>query len=186
MKIYIKAHSSGVIVYHGSNEKFRGFDMDKQLSGYYPGFYVTTDKELSSTFGNFVYSFELLGRYYDLPDNTAAAILKDEARTAGHNVNEGSGYGECEYLKLVGYDGIRRGKTYTVFNPEKSLQLRQDEKYFTVSVHEGADAIRPEHGSQPGWIRVEDDIPQFALREIVRGLYDEGYTNESILIEVQK
>ena len=65
-------------------------------------------------------------------------------------------------------------------------QNKFSEKYFTVSVHEGETPIRPEHGWEPGWIRVEDDVPQFALRDIIRQLYDEGYTNESILIEVQK
>jgi hypothetical protein len=60
------------------------------------------------------------------------------------------------------------------------------EKYFTVSVHEGEDPIRPEHGIEPGWIKVKDDVPQFQLRDLVRQLYSEGYTNESILIEVQK
>ena len=60
------------------------------------------------------------------------------------------------------------------------------EKYFTVSVHEGETPIRPEHGNEPGWIRINDDVPQFALRNLIRQLYDEGYANESILIEVQK
>lgn len=60
------------------------------------------------------------------------------------------------------------------------------QKYFTVSVHEGENIIRPEHGSQPGWIKIEDDVPQFALRSLIEQLYDEGYKKETILIEVQK
>lgn len=60
------------------------------------------------------------------------------------------------------------------------------EKYFTVSVHEGEDPIRAEHGIDPGWIRIEDDVPQFALRDLIKQLFDEGYTRESILIEVQR
>ena len=59
-------------------------------------------------------------------------------------------------------------------------------KYFTISVHEGDVPIRPEHGYQPGWIKIEDDVPQFSLRELIRGLYNEGYDDETILIEVQK
>ena len=60
------------------------------------------------------------------------------------------------------------------------------EKYFTDSVHEKEDPIRPEHGIELGWIKVEDDVPQFQLRDLIKQLYAEGYTNESILIQVQK
>lgn len=58
--------------------------------------------------------------------------------------------------------------------------------FFTVSVHEGEDPIRPEHGIQEGWIRVADDVEQFALRELIKQLMDEGYTRESILVQRQK
>jgi hypothetical protein len=61
-----------------------------------------------------------------------------------------------------------------------------EKKYFTVSVHEKEEPIRPEHGIEPGWIKIEDDVPQYALRDLIRQLYSEGYTNESILIRVQK
>jgi len=54
---------------------------------------------------------------------------------------------------------------------------------FTVSVHEGQDIIRPEHGCQPGWIRVEEEVPHMGLRAVVRQLREEGYTDEAILVE---
>lgn len=63
--------------------------------------------------------------------------------------------------------------------------IRERNNYYRVSVHEGEDPIRPEHGIQPGWILVEDDVPLFCLRILLRQLWDEGYTNEAILIEKQ-
>lgn len=46
---------------------------------------------------------------------------------------------------------------------------------FRISVHE------IERGT--GWTLIETNVPQFAIREIVRDLWDKGYVNESILIE---
>ena len=54
---------------------------------------------------------------------------------------------------------------------------------FRVSVHEGQDPIRPEHGHEPGWIRVEQGVPQMGLRAVVRELRGEGYEDSAILIE---
>jgi len=48
--------------------------------------------------------------------------------------------------------------------------------HFKISTHKIND-------ERPGWIMEETEIPQFAIRFIIRQLYAEGYTNESILIE---
>jgi hypothetical protein len=57
---------------------------------------------------------------------------------------------------------------------------------FTVSVHESEDPIRPEHGIEPGWIKVEENVPQYALRELIKQLRDEGYEDSAILVEREK
>lgn len=55
---------------------------------------------------------------------------------------------------------------------------------YTVLVHEGEDVIRPEHhGYQPGWIRVEEEVPHMGLREVVRTMRGEGYADEAILVQ---
>ena len=121
MKITIVSQSN-TVVYHGTNERLTSFDGDKQQSGYYPGFYVTESKSLAETFGSLLYSFTIdKSKFYDLPDNKSANDLKDLVRSKGFFTTEGSGYGDVEYLKSIGYYGIKRGATYVVFEPQNSL-----------------------------------------------------------------
>lgn len=54
---------------------------------------------------------------------------------------------------------------------------------YRVSVHEGANIIRPEHGCQCGWILVEQEIPHMGLRDVITTLRDEGYDDGAILVE---
>lgn len=124
MKLYRITQTDQISVFHGSDNPFEGFDPSKSESGYYTGFYVTSDINMSESFGHMIYEFKLTpSKYYYLPDNKASEDLKIDASKAGHNVNGGSGHGECEYLKSLGYHGIRRGKTYVVFDPETSLKF---------------------------------------------------------------
>jgi len=121
MKIYRIAQSE-ITVYHGTNDVFEGFDSSKSQSGYYPGFYVTSSKDLASTYGSKIIYFTLQpSKYYEISNNKDAEDLKQKAKLEGHNVTIGSGYGECEYLKKIGYHGIKRGSEYIVFDPETNL-----------------------------------------------------------------
>ena len=45
--------------------------------------------------------------------------LKSEAKKAGYDVRDASGYAESEYLKKQGYDGIKRGNEVVLFEPKK-------------------------------------------------------------------
>ncbi len=114
---------SRLIVYHGTGGPIAGFDSKKQLSGYYPGFYTTIDREATSSYGTHVHEFDVTGlRFYPV-DSKASEELKKAAREAGFWVTSGSGRGEVDYLKSLGYDGIQRGHEYIIFNPEKVLKL---------------------------------------------------------------
>ena len=106
-------------VYHGSRTPLDGFDMDKQSSGYYPGFYVTTSLDMTKDFGDMVYSFTLVGKTFDLGREGDA--LKRDAMRAGFYVTQANGNGEVEYLKSLGYDAIKRGVEHIVFDPQSSL-----------------------------------------------------------------
>lgn len=71
---------------------------------------------------------------------------------------------------------------------KKRGKIKQDKKQVVSSA---ARSIRPHfkvsvyniETVKVGWDMIETDIPCFAIRDIVRDLYDEGYTDESILIE---
>jgi hypothetical protein len=123
MKIYTIAQNS-LVVYHGSFSKEIIFDPRKQESGYYPGFYTTTNESLAKTYGAWIHQFSLDdSRFFDIESNIVADQVKQAARKAGFNTNAGSGHGDVEYLKSLGYEGIRRGIEYIVFNPKKSLKF---------------------------------------------------------------
>ena len=126
MNWYKKAQNNEISVYHGSTEKLITFDPQKSKSGYYPGFYTTTNPSLSTTYGTFVHEYKLdPSKYFDIPNNKAANDIKTQAKKAGFNPNIGSGYGESEYLKSLGYQGIRIGigTVFIVFNPQTSLKV---------------------------------------------------------------
>jgi len=54
---------------------------------------------------------------------------------------------------------------------------------YKISVHEKEDPIRIEHGIQPGWILIEENLYLFELRKFIKDLRRDGYTDEGILIE---
>jgi hypothetical protein len=102
-------------------------------SGYYPGVYFYTGKaaedKLRDNFkGKNVYKLDITGaNLYKIDSPKKAEELKDEAWKAaekgGYIVTHGSGYGDVEYLKSKGYDGIRRGIEVIIFEPEKFKEL---------------------------------------------------------------
>jgi len=47
--------------------------------------------------------------------------LKKDANKAGYDTFPASGYGECEYLKKLGYDGIKIGNEVVLFDAEKFI-----------------------------------------------------------------
>lgn len=125
MNWYKKAQESEIEVYHGTNNVFSGFDSNKQQSGYYTGFYVTSSKNHALTFGNNIYTFALdPSKYYEINNDKAASELKNKAQNNGFNANIGSGSGEVNYLKNLGYHGIKRGIEYIVFDPNKNLRIK--------------------------------------------------------------
>ena len=106
-------------VHHGTASPLVKWDKSKHLSGYYPGFYTTSDRGRATTHGANIYSFDVAHmRFFPLDTPKAADELKKEARRAGYFVNTGSGSGEVKYLTDQGYDGIKRGNEYIIFNPE--------------------------------------------------------------------
>ncbi len=104
-------------VYHGSKVPVEKLDPSKQVSGYYPGFYTTSDEIRAATFGSHIFTLQIdPSKFYHLKDDKQAEMLKNEARQAGYYVNSGSGTGEVKYLKDQGYHGIRRGNEFIVFH----------------------------------------------------------------------
>ena len=111
-------------VYHGTKSPIERFDPSRQLSGYYPGFYTTSDEGRARTVhGQVVYSFEIDPERFFPIDRANEDRVKAEAGRAGFRTSQGSGWGEVQYLKSQGYAGIRRGTEYIVFEPDKTLKL---------------------------------------------------------------
>lgn len=109
-----------ILVYHGSKNNIQAFDSKNQVSGYYPGFYTTTDLNLAKSFGKILYSMTIDGsKFYQLSD---ADELKANARKAGYNTSSGSGYNDVKFLQDLGYQGIQRGIEYIIFNPSLSAK----------------------------------------------------------------
>jgi hypothetical protein len=127
MQIYRISKENYAILYHGTNEKFDGFYSGRQVSGYYPGFYVTTEEHVAQSFGSNVIKFisEPL-KLYDINNEYDSEELKKKARLSGVYVSQGSGYPEAKYLENNGYDGIRRGEEIILFNPSEVLKLYEN------------------------------------------------------------
>jgi len=122
MNWYKIAKESTIEVYHGTNNSLDRFDQSQQRSGYYPGFYASSLKENALTFGDNIYRFILQpSKYYEINNEHDSKILKEIASKNGYHVSMGSGFGESQYLKDIGYHGINRGIEYIVFEPEKNL-----------------------------------------------------------------
>lgn len=110
-----KGWLSETTVYHGSKSPIEVWDGSRHLSGYYPGFYAWPDKEKAKHHGNYVYEVNVDdSKFYVLED---ADDLKMQAREAGFPTTQGSGYPDAAYLKSLGYEGIKRGAEYIIFNP---------------------------------------------------------------------
>ena len=107
-------------VYHGSKTPLTQFDSKKQLSGYYPGFYTTSEEERAKSHGDNITQLTIYeDKFYSLDNPQKADELKDMAAKAGFRTSSASGYAEVQYLKQEGYAGIRRGNEFIVFEPEK-------------------------------------------------------------------
>jgi len=105
-------------------------------SGYYPGVYFYTGKGAEDNLrdnkfrGKNVYKIDITGaNLYKLDSPEKSKELKDKAEKASKEsgysfpVTQGSGYGDVEYLKSKGYDGIKRGIEVILFEPEKFKEL---------------------------------------------------------------
>lgn len=114
-----RAFLESTVVFHGAKSKVEDWSKPQaQRSGYYPGVYAATDPELTKRFGSNLYGIEVdHDKFYDLSDPKAADELKREADRAGYPISQGSGWPESRYLKDKGYQGIRRGGEYIIFNP---------------------------------------------------------------------
>lgn len=100
-------------LYHGSKILFKEFDKSKQISGFYPGIYLASTKEMASDFGKYIYEVEVKGQFFEFESNQhEEKLLKESGRTS-------SGWLLAEKLKEDGYIGIKRGKEYIVFEPKK-------------------------------------------------------------------
>lgn len=105
------------VVYHGSKSPIEKWDSSNQVSGYYPGFYAWSDPEKAMNHGQHVYKLDIEdSKFYDLKDPDE---LKQQARKNGFPSTSGSGYQDVEFLKSLGYKGIKRGSEYIIFNPEE-------------------------------------------------------------------
>jgi hypothetical protein len=118
------------IVVRASDYHWNDRSLNKTPSGYYPGvyFYWGPDAEeiAKSNFKKYknIYKLDITGaKLYDLNSPDKAKELKDDASKNDFFVSSASGYGEVEYLKSVGYDGIKRGKEVIIFNPEKFKEI---------------------------------------------------------------
>jgi len=113
-----------LIVFHGTHEPIKKFEGGKQVSGYYPGFYTTINRDHTANFGSYVHEFDITDlKFFTLSGGKDSDDLKQKARKAGYWTSAGSGYGEAQYLKDLGYDGIRRGNEYIIFDPYAKLKL---------------------------------------------------------------
>ena len=99
------------------NPKFGG-------SGHYKGtyFYIGLNSESKALeHGENLSRVNISGaNLYELGINGITfQTLKNEAKKAGYDTRDASGYPESEYLKNQGYDGIKRGNEVVLFEPEK-------------------------------------------------------------------
>jgi len=62
-------------------------------------------------------------------DGITSQTLKNEAKKAGYDTRDASGYAESEYLKKQGYDGIKRGNEVVLFEPKKFATDKATEHY---------------------------------------------------------
>lgn len=115
-----------ITVFHGSKTPITHFDSKKHISGYYPGFYATSEEINAKNFGTNIYSMIIKDeKFYPLNNLEDSEDLKTSARKAGFLSTQGSGYQDVEYLKSIGYEGIRRGTEYIIFEPERSISQFQ-------------------------------------------------------------
>lgn len=105
------------VVYHGSKSPIEKWDSSRHMSGYYPGFYAWPDPDEAMNHGQYVYELDVTdSSFYNLEDSDE---LKQQARASGFPSTNGSGYQDVEFLKSLGYKGIKRGNEYIIFNPEE-------------------------------------------------------------------
>jgi hypothetical protein len=113
-KVIAKLNENKIFkLYHGSKNIFKDFDKSKQISGFYPGVYLASTKEMASDFGKYIYEVEVKGQFFEFESNQhEEKLLKESGRTS-------SGWLLAEKIKDDGYIGIKRGKEYIVFEAGK-------------------------------------------------------------------
>jgi hypothetical protein len=106
-----------ISVYHGSKTPIEIFDNTKQISGFYPGFYTSYDKNKAQQWGQFIYEFKINpSLFFPLTLDNMKQIDVLAAKN-GFGQTSGSGYPIAKYLKSLGYKGINRGTEYILFDP---------------------------------------------------------------------
>jgi hypothetical protein len=179
MKIH-KISQSNIYLYHGTGEgHFR--QIRKQglipvnLSGYV---YLSQDEQYAQSYA------ERKGNEYG---NRILRVKKTDDMIPDANTSFQGDFKTRRYIPASEIEVKINNKWIPIQDyVDESIgimPLKESEVSFSVSVHEGENPIREEHGSQPGWIVVEENVPQFKLRHIIRQLYSEGYDDTSILIK---
>ena len=100
------------ILYHGSKNLFEKFDKKQQVSGFYPGVYLTDTEKRALEFGKNVYEVEVNGKFFEFDSpKQEDDLLRETGRTS-------SGWLLAEKLEKDGYVGIKRSPhEYVVFDP---------------------------------------------------------------------
>lgn len=124
------------IAVRSSDHHWKDRASNKTSSGYYPGVYFYTgpgaEEKVKGNFNKYknIYKLDITGaKLYNIESPEKAEKLKDEAyrasKESGYDfiVTSGSGYGDVQYLKMKGYDGIRRGIEVIIFEPEKFKEI---------------------------------------------------------------
>lgn len=143
-------------VFHGSKNPILKFDIKKNLSGYYPGFYTSSSKDLAKRFGDIIYSMIIEeDKFYEITD---AEELKKKAREAGFNTTQGSGYPESKYLQADGYQGIKRGIEYIVFDPSNSVFDFKLEESLIMSFNKWVENKNLQENTDNNKVKCIDDL----------------------------
>jgi len=98
-------------------------------------------------------------------DGQTSQSLKKEAKKAGYDTRDASGYAESEYLKKQGYDGIKRGNEIVLFEPKKFEVKEEIADLPNVSGGTVKQSV-PEKGATAAFVSKYNDNPlQMARRE---------------------
>ena len=182
MKIYRISEELTEYLYHGTGEgAFRQIRKQGLIPGNWSGFvYFSKDEQYAISYA------ERKGNPYG---NRFLRVKKTKDMVPDDNVQSKGDFRVNRYIPAKDIEVKVQDKWMPIQDYDDEsigiLPLDDVPVYFSVSVHEGEVPIRDEHGGQFGWIVIEEEVPQFKIREIVKELYDEGYDDTSILIRRQ-